>query len=234
MTNTIVTWLWPGTGLSRRSFEPHHVEVLASMARRHGFKGRIVCLNDGPPGDKTVEWMPTPPEAAALGKLRSPEGDRFPACYRRLWMFSEAAKVLGDKVLLLDVDLVILRDLTPLFDYSEPFVGWLPLRDWGSKRRIGGGIYLMQPGAHTEVWESFKGFESAQIAKRAGYRGSDQAWMSYKLAEKVPIYPKDSGIYSIRDLRNPEIVPSDARLVQMNGPIKPWESKLSWVKAHWR
>jgi hypothetical protein len=149
-------------------------------------------------------------------------------------MFSEAAKVLGDNVLLVDVDLVILADITPLFEYTEPFVGWLPLRDWGKRRRIGGGIYLIKPGSLTHVWDDFKGAASVNEARRAGYRGSDQAWMSYKLADSVPIYPRDAGIYSIRDLPNPAVLPSDARLVQMNGPVKPWESTLPWVRAHWR
>jgi hypothetical protein len=237
MNNAIVTFLWAGPNLSRRAFSFEHVETFGRMVHRHSPWLRIICLHDGLPGNgHDVEWMQMPSAAARLGDLRSPEGVRFPSCYRRLWLFSpEAGDVLcADNVLLLDIDLVVLKDLTPLFDYVENFVGWLPLRDWGKHRRIGGGIYLLKPGTRTAVWDDFKGAPSIAEAHSAGYKGSDQAWISYKLASNAVIYPKDSGIYSIRDLKAPYRLPADARLVQFNGPIKQWQSDLQWVKDNWK
>jgi hypothetical protein len=59
--------------------------------------------------------------------------------------------------------------------------------------------------------------------------------LSYKLAEKVPIYGRDSGLYSIRDLGGDHELPKDARLVQFNGPDKPWSyrGRAGWVAHHW-
>ena len=237
MNNTAVCWLWKGLSLSRREFLPEHVNILHRMMKRHGFEGRLVCITNESSieFDKDIVVMPTPPEAEALGVLPSPEGGRFPSSYRRLWMFSDEARCLGDNLLLLDIDMVILKDITPLFDFAEDFIGWLPRRSWGKERRIAGGIYLLKPGTRPGVWEDFKGAPSIAEAHRAGYRGSDQAWISYKLAQDAMIFPRDSGIYSIRDLKGlvPKL-PADARLVQFNGPVKPWQSDLPWVKENWK
>lgn len=240
MTHTIVTWLWRGSNLSRRLFKPEYIETFASNIRKHTRDVRIICLHDGKTDtcSANVEWMPMPAAAHTLLDLKSPEGERFPSCYSRLWLFSREASehLCADRVLLLDSDLVVLRSLAPLFDPPENFVGWLPIRDWGSKVRVGGGIYLLKLGTRTDVWTEFVADPTRAIraARLAGFRGSDQAWLSYKLAHGCVIYPPEAGIYSIRDLdsANP-MPPSGARLVQFNGPVKPWQSTLGWVRAEW-
>ncbi len=196
---------------------------------------RFICVADSAQGfDKDVEVFITPDEAKAVGELRSPEGGRFPSCYRRLWNFSEGAKVFGDRCLFIDIDLVPVRDWLPLFERKDEFVGWRPYRDWGRKMRLGGGIYLMTPGTRTKVWTEFKGQPSIKAARAAGFRGSDQAWLSYMLGAKEPYYGQQEGVYSIRDMKGSEHkLPRDARLVQMNGPSKPWTSPIPWVKEHW-
>jgi hypothetical protein len=231
---SVVCWMW-NEGF--REYRPEHVNVLRRMVARHlSEPHRFICITDETEGfDPEVEVIPTPPEARALGELKSPEGVRFPSCYRRLWMFSEAAKCLGGRVLLVDIDLVVTGDLGPLFEPEGDFIGWRPFRDWGNRTRFGGGIYLLTPGTRTQVWDDFKGAESMREARKAGFRGSDQAWLSYKLAATDPYYGRDSGIYSIRDFKGCEDkLPADARLVQFNGPCKPWQSKLAWAQEHWR
>lgn len=234
---SVVCWLWnDGNPGGTRSFAPQHVNVLAKMFKRHlAEPHRFICVADSPAGfDPGVEFFKAPPEAVAAGKLRTPEGARFPSCYRRLWMFSEGAKALGDRLLLVDIDLVVVRDVLPIFAHTQDFVGWRPFRDWGARLRYGGGIYLLTPGTRTVVWRSFKGQESIAKARAAGYRGSDQAWLSYCLGSGEVYWPKTSGIYSIRDMAGSEqSLPADARLVQFNGPVKPWKSPLAWVRNHW-
>lgn len=240
--NTIVTWIWNGVHLGGRPYMPAHVNTLRrAIARKTKMPHRFVCVADSSQGfDKEVEVVITPPEAAKVGQHRSPEGHRFPSCYRRLYNFSEKAKAWGDLILCIDADIVPTNDWEPLFDYDVDFVGWRPYRDWGAKLRFGGGIYLLKPGTRTRVWTDFKGAQSIQRARACGYRGSDQAWISFCLATKEPYYGKDAGIYSIRDLSSDRLqsngatpLPGDARLVQFNGPVKPWQSPLPWVKQHW-
>lgn len=229
------------TGAEPRSFKPEHVARLAQLVRQHlPMPHRFVCICDEVPTESNgVTWMRTPESAKKAGQMRSPEGNRFPSCYRRLWAQSEeAALVLSDWVLLIDIDLVPVDDWTPLIRPDDDFVGWRPYRDWGRKLRIGGGIYGFKPGANTHVWTDFMRNPHAAVAeaRNAGFRGSDQAWLSHKLAHKVPIYGRDTGIYSIRDLGTDHTLPPDARLVQFNGPQKPWSYRgpASWVAKHWK
>lgn len=229
-----------------RFFKPEHVVRLAALFRKHlTVPHRFICIADEQHSafqrpEHGVVWMTTPKGAFDVGNLRSPEGARFPSCYRRLWAQSkEAAALLSERVLMLDIDAIPVRCLDPIVERPETFVGWRPYRDWGKQKRIGGGIYLFTPGAHTDVWTEFVANpqRAIQAARISGFRGSDQAWLSYKLANKVPVYGRDAGIYSIRDFGADHGLPGDARLVQMNGPAhcKPWSYRgpASWVAEHW-
>lgn len=234
---SVVVWLWRGTD-PRRVFLAEHVNTLARAFRRTlSLPHRFVCVTDDVRGFSVdVDVVLTPPAAAVLGKLQNPEGSRFPSCYRRLWNFApEAGAILGERILAIDVDLVVVQDLAPLLLRTEPFVGWRPLMQWGNPSRIGGGMYLLTAGAHPEVYADFQGPPSIAAARRAGFRGSDQAWLSYKLGRTAYVWSQHcSGLYSIRDLQNGrKPLPADARLVQFNGPQKPWSSSLEWVKEYW-
>lgn len=232
---SIVVWLWNGP----RHFLPQHVTTLAkSIKRTLSVPHRFICVTDFTQGfGPEVEVVPMPPAAEALGRLRTPEAKHFPSCYARLWTFSEEAKVLGERLFLTDIDLVVIKDLAPLFNRTEDFVGWRPKATWGKSDRIGGGMYLLTAGAHRAVYDDFRGAPSIAVAKRAGYRGSDQAWISYCLGRSAAVWPKSAGLYSIRDLRNGlDPLPVDAVAVQFNGPSssKPHNSPLKWVREHWR
>lgn len=231
-----VVWIWKGP----RNYRPEHVNHLHRQLQRLGGGHSLVAVTDDTTGfEAGIEVVKTPPAALALAKLSTPEKPNFPSCYRRLWMFSEDAKSLGDVVTLIDVDLVFCRDPSSL-ERPEDFVGWRPLRTWGAENRFGGGIYQLRTGTRKHVWESFEGPKSIDKARAAGLRGSDQAWLSYCLAKTEVCWPKNSGIYSVRDLthcarpansrggtimRNarPLGLPADAVLVQFNGPDKCWQ-----------
>lgn len=230
MSITVVTWLWQGN----RAYRAGHVNILAAMFRRHlSLPHRFVCITDLTGGfDATVEVMPIPESAQRLGNLVTPEGKHFPSCYRRLWMFSREAECLGSRVLLIDIDVVLTGNVDHLFAPQDAFVGWRPKSKWGTVQRLGGGLYLLTPGSHTQVYERFKGVKSITEARTRGYRGSDQAWISYQIGKHAALWPDGSGIYSIRDFR--DALPPDACLVQFNGHKKPWHGGRSWVGEHWR
>lgn len=233
---TIVTFLW-NEGF--RDYRPEHASTLRKMIARHlSIPHRFVCIADDPSafGDD-VEVIQTPVAAKKLGELRSPEGARFPSCYRRLWMFSDEARVLGERVLLLDVDLVVCEDFASIVDRDEDFVGWRPYRDWGAQMRFGGGIYLLRTGSRTKVWTDFHGADSIAKARRNGFRGSDQAWISYKLGSTEPYWDKSAGIYSVRDFSPLTDLPKGAKIVQTNGGMKPWSDSarsIPWIAENWR
>lgn len=234
---SIVTWLWDEPG--SRKYLPEHVNVQQRMfARTLTVPHRFICVADDAKGfAPEVEVVRTPAVALEAGRLRSPEGPRFPSCYRRLWTFSEEARtVFGERVFLTDIDIVLTGDIAPLVERDEDFVGWRPIARWGKRNdRIGGGMYLLRTGSRARVWADFDGKKSIAVARAQGFRGSDQAWLSYCLSQE-PVFPHNCGLYSIRDLhdgRDP--LPADARLIQFNGPQhKPWNSRIEWVRQHWR
>ncbi len=237
---SVVCWLWAGTGnLSRREFLPEYVNVLGKLISRNlSIPHRFICVSDSSEGLAShVEWFETPPEAKRVGLLQSPEGPRFPSCYRRLWSFSKEAAALGETILVIDIDLVVVGNIDHLFDSTEDFVGWRPYRDWGAKLRFGGGIYRLRTGTRAHVWENFKGSESIKKARAANFRGSDQAWISYQLTKgnaEEAYWDRTTGLYSVRDLNPALTLPRDARLVQFNGGVKPWQSPVGWVRQAWK
>lgn len=236
MIRAIVTYCWPGV----RDYQPQHVNALAAMCALHAPECRFVCVTDGFDAalfDPKVTVVPTPPEALAIAHMQTPEGERFPSSYRRLWTFSAAARCLGDVVLLLDVDCIVCGALAPYFEYEPdaPFVGWRPRSQWGTLGRLGGGTWRLRTGSLTHMWKSFSADPPAAIAAAAaaGWRGSDQAILSYHLAATAPSFPEPSGIYQSQDypVTGEWSVPDDARILHFNGKRKPWNRnrRRPWV-----
>jgi hypothetical protein len=230
----IVTWQW-NNGF--RDYTPKRVNALAGMLQRQMQSPyRLVCITDDTKGfGDLVEIMQTPDAARRVVGIPSPEGSRFPSSYRRLWLFSDEARALGEWVLNLDLDCLVTADLTPLLEGATDFVGWRPNSIWGQGKRIGGGTWLLRTGTHRHVWDEFSP-GAAAVARAAGWRGSDQAWISYQLAETCAVWPRSAGIYQTQDgIHKWNAVPLDARIVHFNGNKKPWHCKhVPWVREHYR
>jgi hypothetical protein len=235
---TFLTWKWqdpnPNT-ISRRKFRSKHVNVLHAMIGRHYPRPfRFVCITDDAEGlDPRIETMPMP---VRFDDLKSPHGERFPSCYCRLWVFSREATILGERILSLDIDVVILADLRPLVDRDEDFVGWGDKRF--EKNKIAGGVYLLRTGSMPQVWEEFNPLTSPAAALSAGNRGSDQGWMSYRI--KQPFGRWNGGeLVKINWTRaHSRTTPQGARMVFTSGAKPPWSKeqkhRYPWIKEHWK
>lgn len=231
---SIITFLWND---GYRDYQPKHANALAKDIKSHcSFPYKFVCVYDqvDPKGFdlKYVTPIPLPDSAKWTRNLKNPYANRLPSSYRRLWAFSEEAKCLGDRVLLLDIDCLVVADLKPLFQYSDAdFVGWKPRLEFPGKKpketepkRLGGGTWLLRTGTHTYIWEKFS-LKGIQKAKKAGWRGSDQGWLSYNLAKTCVAWPQDMGIYNNQETRLwDKDVPKNAKIIHFNGKIKPWNS----------
>lgn len=236
----VVAFQW-NTGF--RDYRPEYVNALARGYRKHLSRPhRFVCVTDETEGfSADVNVVPLPEEARVAASVQSPEGPRFPSSYRRLWCFSEAAKALGDVILMSDIDAAVTGAVEPLVDFFEKsgsaFVGWQPSTTWGvEQKRFGGGSWILQAGALTDVWTTFS-VKAAAKARAAGYRGSDQAYISYRLANSCPSWPQKCGIYQAQQLKDKgfQVLPSDARIVHFNGRSKPWQlTHIPWIKKHWK
>lgn len=250
---SVLCYLWQGS----RNFLPAYVNVLARMVAQHFPEShRFICVTDVSGGfSSDVEVIDMPPEARALRSIGSPEGRKFPASYPRLWTFSKAAERLGERVLLLDIDCLVVSDMRRLFEMPNDFVGWRVRPPPGGPPRFGGGTWLLRTGTRTHVWERFveDPQRAIQEARLAGYRGSDQAWISYCLSSTEPAWPEPSGIFCAQDYRQrsrvssrrrarskpvvgPLKVPEGAIILHMNGHehVKPWSVQDVITEKYWR
>jgi len=233
---SFVTWKWQAAGTSR-TFSSAHVNVLYAMVKRHYPNPfRFICITDDPEGlDDRIDWIQIP---VRFDDLISPQGKRFPNCYCRLWAFSREAIILGERILSLDIDCIILDDLRPLVDRDEDFVGWSDDEHFADGK-IAGGIYLLRTGSMPHIWEDFDPEKSPTQAFERGNQGSDQGWMSYKIYPPKGKFTVGDGLIKI-NWTTPgwRRAPKDARIVFTNGVKPPWSSEIQarypWVKDHWR
>lgn len=231
---TFVSFLW-NDGF--RDYQPYQVNMQARALRHFcTFPHRYVCVSDVLEGfSREVEVLPMPSEAARMGSLSAPQGKQFPSSYRRLWCFSEEAKILGERIMLLDIDAMILKNLSPLLQIDADFVGWRPMSIWGREDRIGGGTWMLRTGALTSVWERFCANPSGLIAEtlKMGWTGSDQAILSRFLVKDYPTWPRYCGIYGSQDgVFEWEKPPEDALIVHFNGDGKMWGQNKLWMRAY--
>ena len=231
-----VVFLW-NNGF--RNYKPEHVNVLAHALRHFDPEPhRFVCVTDETAGfSPAVEVLPMPAAAKALGRLKAPQGKDFPSSYRRLWCFSPEAIVLGERIMLLDIDAMIVGNMLPLWQTEGDFVGWRPKSIWGKENRIGGGTWMHAPGTLTWFWERFMADPERLIdeTREIGWAGSDQALMSRFLVPKYPLWPADCGIYGSQDgVFQWDIPPPDAKVVHFNGKEKHWNGDKLWMVAYQR
>lgn len=235
----IVCWKWRG-GKQQTAYTAHHVNVLGAMLSRRLIEDhRLICVTDDGRGIEH-ETYPLWPDLAGLP---NPSGPSYPSCYRRLKLFApEQQRDMeikeGDRIVSMDLDIVLTGDITPLFQRDEDFVGW---RAEGKHREVvlNGSLFMFRAGKMADIWSRFDSERSPRLALSWRYYGSDQAWLSYKLAGKVAEWQNESGIYSyMRDMVFDASLPADARIVSFHGRRKPWDHRVQreapWIADHWR
>lgn len=162
---TIICMKW-GT-----KFGPEYVNRLASMVRQHMNRPyRLVCFTENPEGvDPTVEIRPLPeldlePNAPERG-------------WRKLTIFQEPLKDLGERALFLDLDVVILKPLDDFFDQPGDFQ---IINDWNLRNYVGNSsVFRFRPGQTPGVLDYFlKNRESVFREHR-----NEQAYLSWWMKE---------------------------------------------------
>lgn len=226
---TVVTWLWETPGY-RSQFNWTHVSILREMVARHyPHPHRFVCISNV---NASMAPVDTIPDDADFAELKSPHGRDNPSCYRRLRLFRpDIGAVLGERIVSLDLDVVITGDLTPLWNRPEDIVLY---QDPGRRQGYCGSMLLLTAGCRPQVWEQFNALTSPTEARVGGQAGSDQAWISHILGPKEAVWTPADGVYSYRYHVAPTgTLPADARLVVCHGAnVDPWlphMRRLEWV-----
>lgn len=237
--HTIVLYKWQRP--ARRDFRrrrvvytAEHVNKICSMLRRHlTIPYRVICLTDDPT-DVGCETRPLP----AAGLLK------YGLCWNRLWLFSNEARALGDRLVLFDLDTVIVDNIDDLLDRSDPFIIW---RGRFAGITYCGCMWMLETGTFPQVWEQFDASEllfskirNSQYLHpdclKAGHGiGSDQAWIALKLPN-MPTWGKEDGVLSYRiDAKGS--LPKGAKVINFHGAEDPslasCQKESPWILEHW-
>lgn len=230
---TFVLWKWAPTLGYAHKFTAEHVNAQARAIRRY-YDGpaRIVCITDDPTGVECETF----PLWTDLSEVPNPTGAGRPSCYRRLRIFDPAVSgQLGDRIAWIDLDMLIVAEITPLFRRTEPFVG---LQDWYCRMtfpgHLNGSICLFDPKDKRNIalWSDFDPLRSPMEAHGAGCRGSDQGWMSFKMAPCPALGAGDGVLRYGKDFHAASEPPPHARIICFAGPKKPWYRNVA-EKSPW-
>lgn len=216
---TVICFKWTGW---RPLYDARHVNALARMVRAHlHIPYRFVCVTDDTAGIE-CDTMPLWDDPAV------PNRPSHHDSYRRLRLFGDWAHQQFDGYLLsLDLDCVILDDITPLITWDE-----LRLLK-GGVCTYNGSMWLHKTGTRRFIYDDFNPEQWPTIAaplktaKGKPWRGSDQVWLSYR-APNERMYTAEDGVYRCeRYMRTRQRVPDNARIVFFPGLIdkKPWSDE---------
>ena len=241
----IVTWLWKNKNKHRvqaADFGVKHVNTLAGMLDRNIKQDfRFVCITDDPDNPAfECETFPLWDDHTEL--VSHPQSETYVSCYPRLKIFSpEIGKALeADVILSLDLDTVITGEFDSVLDsYEPPFTG-LRVKENSRPLTYNGSMFMFDVGNPTVVklWDEFDITTSPEQASLFGYRGSDQAWISFRLGNNYKWWGTDDGVYSYRKhVRQLHDLPSGCRIVHFFGRHNPWHADAAsarWIERYYK
>jgi hypothetical protein len=234
---SVVVWKWKKEGY-RSKFTGHHVNVMRNMVARHyRHPHRFICITDDPEGiDEGIEIVPLWNDLKDVPNPTWPSVG--PSCYRRLKAFSkEFEDIAGKRFVSIDLDVVITRDLSPLWNRPEDFVIYASAP---AGYHYNGSMWMMTTGCRSQVWETFDPRTSPQTSNANGHQGSDQGWIQYVLGKNEARWTIDDGIFAYkRDCqRKGGRLPNGARLVVFHGKPDPWDNEAMslspWISEYYQ
>jgi len=225
---TVVCFLWQDPEFQHRhlfTYDARYVNVLRSMLARHlTVRHQLVCCTDDPAGiDPGVRIVPLPAEAQRLGSYN-----------RKLYIFHpDAGVIFGKRILMLDLDVVLVGNIDDIASRPEPFLAWAG--HLNGRNRFNTSLVLMDGGAFPEVWTDFDPGLLASL-KDHGFDGLEQDWVSHKIGGRGAAIPRtDVGIESFTPLIGKPL-PGTARIVFFNGRSSPPMAKcqaVAWCRENW-
>lgn len=247
---TVACFFWVDAARRmRRTYEvaAEHVRTWDAMVARHlKVPHRRVCITHRPDlvGD-FIETVPIDPAKHVPG-----------LCTVKLMVWRpDIASLLGERILVMDVDCVVTGDMGPLVDRSEDVVLWRnPNFEHGGRRGLyQGSMQLLSAGARPQIWADFDPRETPSWLNRR-FGGGEQAWLSERLDLGFPVaswrwneatWRETDGVYGAGRLVDGKMgvgvqtaLPGNARVVFFPGDRSPHQSEVQaahpWVKEHYR
>lgn len=234
-----VTWKWRPNRPDGPTFGPEYVNRLrAALARHCHLEHRLYCVTDDPDGiDPRVTIVPLPEPLS-----------KTPRCRRRMRIFDRefGSQFEGGRILSIDLDVVIVDDLTPILARPEPIVAWRV----GHAKVYSGSFLLMRAGVLDDLWQIFKR-DPDGFPRRIQPSGvaSDQAMLNWYVNRRgIPVARwteadgfvtyYGAGYEALEHLgvgpTRPEL-PAGARIVVLGSADKAVmdDAAYPWIRDHW-
>lgn len=184
----------------RTVYTSEHVNTLHRMVGRcYNRPHRFFCVTDDPRGlAPGIEYVPMWSDHFHM--LNPSHPTNRPNCFPRLKLFSrEMAGLFGERFVSLDLDMVLVDDVAPLWDRPEEFI----IYDARGDDHYNGSMFMQTAGTRERVWTEFDPLVSPELTTKAGMRGSDQAWIRYCLAPDAAVWDYRHGVYAYLNLVPP-------------------------------
>jgi hypothetical protein len=232
---TVTCFLWSDEARQRSyTFDERHVITLRNMVQRHlKLDHEFVCVTDREYIAEGIRCVPLDDRTHVPG-----------TCGRKLTIWApDAAERIGKRILSLDLDMVIVGDITLLIDRPEEVVMFRnPNYVEGGRRAFyQGSIQLMTAGAYPQVWAWFHHPHRKNIINRR-FGGFEQAWLSEVLPWDLPHWDHGDGIFGagrLGDWSTTNVVdelPGGARIVVFPGNRNCDQpevmAKFPWIVAY--
>ena len=229
---TIATYLWRDHSRDHRgyTFDHDHVRILQAMVRRNLNQAhRFVCVTDD--HIQGVETVPLDWRKHIPGTV-----------FARLMQHNEdwCRANLGDRVLSLDIDLVVTRPIDHIVCRTEDFVIWRnPNFPKPGRAFYQSSVQLFSAGARPQLWSEF---DPQETPKWVNWRfgGKEQAWISERLDWDEAYFSDADGIYGAGRLGGAgigSVLPGNACIVSFPGARAPWQAEVQdkhpWLKQHY-
>ena len=247
---TVCLWDW------NQRYGIEHVATMRDMLSRHlSLPHEIVCITDRakqiPAGIRTFD-------------VKHTIGPQDHKCQRRMWLYGGKPKAagkpwagdLGQRLLQLDLDVVLTDSIDPIVDRPDPFVIWKSDSTVKSNRPHGWAynatVMLLDAGARRDVYDRWNA-DRRGVSKAADADGwdvktcSDQAIATYLLKDNPPsVWTNDDGIYAYRAFAGPDGMkdtglPAGCRIVSFHGRsgarhpgAKELQARSPWIREHWK
>jgi len=223
-----------------------YVDRLYGMVARNLTRPfRLVCLTDDAKGIRPeVTCAPIP-------KLPPVSQPKERGWFKLASFSPELGELLGETVLYLDLDVVVMGPLDPFFDHPGAFP---MIRDWYHPVRLVGNssVYRYRPAERYALFDAFCGDTDAIVARIR----NEQEYLGEYLQERgeLSFWPKEwcqsfrvscLAPWPVRAWRTPH-EPDDCRILVFHGEPKPPEALVGrpgliqtfrparWIDAHWQ
>ena len=227
MTLTVATYFWNDPARASRgySFNHDHVRILRNMVERNlTLPHRFVCVTD----DK-IEGIETVP----LDWNKHVPGTIF---MRLMQHNPKIASILGKRILSLDLDIVITRNIDHIAGRTEDIVLWRnPNFPQPRRAFYQSSVQLFNVGARPQLWNEF---DPRETPKWVNWRfgGAEQAWISERLEWDEAYFDASHGIYGAGRLGGNGVyseLPENACIVSFPGAREPGQKEVQekhpWV-----